>query len=65
MIVADKAILATLAWATENHLTDFVPFGDADEEGNLNHKSKARGLLMSLLGDRQAAMTPLGLRTLL
>lgn len=34
LIAADKAILATLAWATENHLTDFVPFGDADEEGN-------------------------------
>ena len=34
LIAADKAILATLAWATENHLTDLVPFGDADEEGN-------------------------------
>ena len=34
LIATDKAILATLAWATENHLTDFVPFGDADEEGN-------------------------------
>ena len=34
LIATDKAILDTLAWATENHLTDFVPFGDADEEGN-------------------------------
>jgi hypothetical protein len=34
LIAADKAILATLTWATVNHLTDFVPFGDADEEGN-------------------------------